>query len=144
MSKSHKLMEYYSIFRSAEFLSPLWILKEMKNKKLILIYQHLIDLLSIPNCNMEQNLVLNFFMQYDDRFTWNFFANVMELLWNGYLASSVRVCMSGWFMFWSGYVSSHYGYMSLTKICHCLQREKRCMENVQKLEKVVSISIDLQ
>ncbi len=48
------------IFRSAEFPTPLSILKEMINKKQILIFQHNIDALKISKYQIEVKHVLNF------------------------------------------------------------------------------------
>ncbi len=53
-------MEYYRIFRSAEILSPLSILKEIRNKKQIVIFQHCVDFLNISECQNKENHVLNF------------------------------------------------------------------------------------
>ncbi len=105
-------MEFYSVFRSAEILTPLSILKEMVNKNQILLYQHIFDDLNISKNKIEENLVLNFLYVYKDRNTqkhykdhhgiWNCFANVMELLWNDYLVmlSGFHICLSmgWWFM----------------------------------------------
>ncbi len=48
------------MFRSAEFLSPLTLLKQMLNKKQILIYQHCGDRLNISVGQKKENHVLNF------------------------------------------------------------------------------------
>ncbi len=53
-------MEYYWIFRSAELLSPLSILKEIKNKIHILVLQHYFDCLIISGQQIEETHLLNF------------------------------------------------------------------------------------
>ncbi len=53
-------MEYYWIFRSAELLSPLSILKEIKNEIHIVIDQHYFDCLNISGQQIEENLLMNF------------------------------------------------------------------------------------
>ncbi len=57
-------MEYYWIFRSTETLTPLSILKQMKNKIQIMIFQGIVDILNLSGYQIGENCLLNFLSIY--------------------------------------------------------------------------------
>ncbi len=118
--KYQKLMECYWLFRSAEFLTPLCILKEIRNKIQIMILKHLFDGLNISKQRIAGNYVLNFLYESimdiyieTQNTIENTLQNVMDWLWNVNLIMLLTVAMVACGMVvmyvFDWFVSSNYG-----------------------------------